>query len=331
MMMSQHKMVKIVAIAALFAAFVALANGQAGAEPQLNMPTYGGYNCPGKITEIRCDEDDNGVLQGIAFFNAALGGWTCFGAGCSNATATDPPGESFVIPDGRSIVKVTACRGRWYGYTSATFFLDDGTKFTCGRGKGDYKPSGYSSWAGKYATYGYTTMAPPGRKLQQDVDTQFFWRFGWGWRSKCQTYQSQKRPYWATVPKGKYPTFSGSATPKWAVPGTAWNNALLNSQSYINNMYWGPSYVAPGAPSDNWTAYTWMPPTPRTAKPIQYFRQWDEYRKKFTECRPAARCGYTPAYYYSQVYPLASFKALVDANGYIYNLHSWCFNNKYMA
>jgi len=36
----------------------------AGAEPQMNMPTYGGYNCPGKITEIRCDEDDNGVLQG---------------------------------------------------------------------------------------------------------------------------------------------------------------------------------------------------------------------------------------------------------------------------
>jgi Spy/CpxP family protein refolding chaperone len=34
-MMSQHKMVKIVAIAALFAAFVALANGQAGMYIQL--------------------------------------------------------------------------------------------------------------------------------------------------------------------------------------------------------------------------------------------------------------------------------------------------------
>jgi hypothetical protein len=46
---------------------------------------------------------DDEELTAVSLFPDSIGGWT----------AADPPGESFVIPDGRSIVKVTACRGRW--------------------------------------------------------------------------------------------------------------------------------------------------------------------------------------------------------------------------
>jgi hypothetical protein len=317
-------MAKIATIIIFLAACVALSC----AEPEIeSMPRYGGYNCPGQITEIRCDEDENGLMQSISFFNPELGGWTCFGSGCPNGTTgIDPPGVSFVIPPGSSIVRVDACRGKWYGYTSATFFLDDGTQFTCGKGNADYKPPGYDKWGGAYNSYGYKqgSSYTKGRRLQA-----FSSKGGWGgWSSRCQTYRSTKRPIWTYKPRGSYGPYKG--TPSWAQPGTAWADAYLNSQKAVNDRYWGPAYVSKGYPSSKWTAYTWMPPKDMGTKPIQYYRRWSDYRQQYTMCR-SKRCGYTPGYYFSQVYPLASFKALVDADGYIYNLYGWCFNNKVQA
>eukprot|EP00775_Hariotina_reticulata_P006342 gene6342-6576_t len=317
-------MVKITTIIVVLAACVAFARAETEVE---GMPRYGGYNCPGQITEIRCDEDQNGLLQSISFFNPALGGWTCFGANCPNGTAgvviqqqDGPPGTSFPIPPGSSIVSVTACRGKWYGYTSATFYLDDGTQFTCGRASGDYKPPGYDKWGGDYRNYRYKTgyRGGKGRRLQN------FGGKAWGWSSRCQTYKSQKQPIWATNPRGRYAPYSG--TPNWAVPNTAWADSFLNSQKATTDRYWGPAYVPRGSPSSRWTAYTWMPPRDVGNKPIQYYRKWRDYRQQYSMCR-RRKCGYNPGYYYSQVYPLASFKASVDADGYVYNLYGWCFSN----
>jgi hypothetical protein len=67
-----------------------------------------------------------------------------------------------------------SCR---YGYTSATFFLDDGTQFTCGKGNADYKPPGYDKWGGAYNSYGYKqgSSYTKGRRLQA-----FSSKGGWG-------------------------------------------------------------------------------------------------------------------------------------------------------
>eukprot|EP00775_Hariotina_reticulata_P013987 gene13987-14102_t len=189
-----------------------------------------------------------------------------------------------------------------------------------GGARNDYKPPGYNKWGKNYSKYGYRKSgikANTGRKLSQDVGAQNFFK-GWGWSSPCQTYKSQKAPIWATTKSGKFPNFFG--TPGWGLPGTAWADKILNSQKAIDSMRWGPAYVAPGTSSNNWKAYTWMPPRSLGRQPITYFRLWEDYRQKFSECK-AKRCSFTPGYYYSQVYPLASFTAILDADGYIYNLY----------
>lgn len=54
---------------------------------------------------------------------------------------------------------------------------------------------------------------------------------------------------------------------------------------------------------------------------MQTWSGWQKARADYNK-NPSAY-NYKPAYYYKEVFPLSSFKAFCDADGYVYNLFGW--------
>lgn len=149
-------------------------------------PAHGGYDCAGRIDQIVCVEDKDGLVAGLAYSNEYQTSPTGFCRGAQSPQPSDVVTTLTLAPT-ESIVSVTACRGTKYGYSSVFFALDSGRNMTCGHAAPDALPEGYSSsyardyTAGKYLP-GYKPRG--GRGLLEEgatPDAKSYKKAGWGW------------------------------------------------------------------------------------------------------------------------------------------------------
>eukprot|EP00775_Hariotina_reticulata_P006343 gene6343-6577_t len=204
------------------------------------------------------------------------------------SAADDPPGDAHVLPSDTSIVAVTTCRtASRQGYRSVTFYLDNGTNFTCG----SIVPQ---------AASGCNTFGSPKQPIWVTIKSL-----------KTQAADNNGNGIGVAA--------------KWWEAGSEWQTAYWNSD--VPNRYWGPAFVERPPVTDSlglgkWVTYTWVPPKWYGSKAIDYYRSWSEYRKQFSKCKKR-RCGSIPDYYYSQVFPLAAFKSTCDNAGHVDTLYNW--------
>jgi hypothetical protein len=136
-------------------------------------PVQGGYNCPGKIKRVWCYENLSGVLTGIITENESTGRSSFCNAGVSG----QQPTRLLTLADNENIIRITACRGAYYGYTKVTFDTAKGQSITCGSAAYAYKPDNYQSYAASYTTKGWRrpdseSMVRPNRTRSSNNQTQ---------------------------------------------------------------------------------------------------------------------------------------------------------------
>jgi hypothetical protein len=88
------------------------------------------------------------VLTGIITENENGGRSTSCNAGLNNAQST----RLLSLADNENIIRITACRGAYYGYTKITFETDKGQSITCGSSSYTYKPDNYQTYSAEYMT-----------------------------------------------------------------------------------------------------------------------------------------------------------------------------------
>eukprot|EP00775_Hariotina_reticulata_P002570 gene2570-2872_t len=316
-------MAKSLAIVLAFAALV-------GAAHATYWAGHGGFDCSGRITAIRCEEDPNGMLVGISYYNDEVGDFTSYCGSSHGYGYTPAPPGSITTRDwdleiGDAIVSVEACRGGKYGYTTVTFWTDGGDSFTCGSGSYDYAPQDYASYGQQYQSYGYGAdeggyggKGKKGRALLDadagaDIDTYMKKGSGWGWKSKCQVYDSPKQPVWNPRTGGKPGHIGGKDD--WFKGGYDSGN-------------WGYSQNKFGK-SKAWKSYgSYYNYAGEDGKYTRYYKDYNTYKEQSADyASNPGSYNYKPGYYYKELYPLAGFGAKCDKNGYVYNLYGWCWNH----
>jgi hypothetical protein len=126
-------------------------------------------------------------------------------------------------------------------------------------------------------------------------------------RSKCQVYESPKKPEWADC--------DDDGCDEW------WYKGGYGSGKY---GYGANSY------GKSWTAYDSYYKNSRGGKTKHYYKDYDTYKKYYDGCG-SSQCDYEPEYYYKQVYPLASFKVKCDKEDTVYDVYKFKWNKKYVA
>ncbi|WIA08019.1 hypothetical protein OEZ85_007489 [Tetradesmus obliquus] len=327
-------------------------------------PVQGGYNCPGKIKRIWCYENLSGVLTRVITENESGGRSTFCNAGLNNVQPT----RLLTLCDNENIIRITACRGAYYGYTKITFDTDKGQSITCGSASYTYKPDGYQAYGANYMSKSWrkpdsksvhrpnrtrnsrnllddaaaaSSPAPtisdaaigsasaaslvpvPGnatgnatgnstqvnaahhnrerreerRRRREDTDRFFNEHKGWGWNSECQVYTSPKQPSWS------------GARRDWEKHRDSFKHD--EHSRYRNSWQSYGSYYNDGSSSD------------------RYYVDYRTY-KRLAKKSLTQSLGYTPKYYYAELYPLADFRAACDNNNNVYDMYGFCWNKAYV-
>eukprot|EP00775_Hariotina_reticulata_P010453 gene10453-10612_t len=309
------------------------------------MNYQGGYSCEGKIALLDCYAPD-GFVTGLLYANTADQDVT---AVCDFPFVGGNPvfsNNTLELDVDESIIAVEACRGAFYGYTKITVTTDKNRVWTCGGGSSKYptRPGSYGNgcggWSaytryGCYQPYDYTTKygknskwgskltrgllsaedasieGGEGRELLQEQATEdTFWlkrNWGWGWnQGTCQTYRSPRQPKWSTC--------GGSRCNNWYSGKSRRSGTFGYASTHFKYSGWqGPNGY-----------YQWN----SGGKNTIYYKSRSLYNKYTSYCK-TSRCTYTPADYYDENYPLASFSGICDKNGALYNLYGFCWNNDY--
>ncbi|KAF8065727.1 hypothetical protein HT031_002787 [Scenedesmus sp. PABB004] len=279
-----------------------------------------GKEFPGRITHLYCYSDANGVVTGMAYKNEYTGYKTFCSrpdGGYYSANCVAPGCASFVLGALENIVKVEACRGGKYGYSSVTFWTDLNRNFTCGSASADYTPSDYTSYGKDYQSYkwGKDKHDKYGRHLLEDAagaDLDYYSKkgYGWGWESKCEVYEAPKKPEWADCGCGGC---GSTCDPDWYKHGKG-----SDKYGYVQNKY-----------GKSWTEYdSYYKHDGADGKKTHYYKDYDNYQKYETACGTTA-CDSKVDYYYRQVYPLAGFKVKCSKADDVYDVYKFKWNKKY--
>lgn len=307
------------------------------------MRYQGGYTCEGKIAKLDCYVP-NGFVKGLVYQNTMDSEATAI---CDYPFVNGGPSwtnNMLELDFDETIIAVEACRGAFYGYTSITVTTDKNRTWTCG-GNSNYgtRPPTYGNGCGGWSAYtkfgcfqpyDYTSKYGTGNKwgmkltrgllsaddvavegnegrelLQGSEDDTFFFKknWGWGWNTgKCQTYRSPKQPKWSTC--------GGNSCNKWYYG----NSRRSGVRGYVTSGYKYAGWKDPNG------IYSWTNGGKRTV----YYKSPSLYNKYTTYCK-SNNCGYTPADYWTENYPLASFSGICDKQGALYNLYGFCWNKDY--
>jgi hypothetical protein len=110
---------------------------------------------------VWCYENLSGVLTGIITENENTGRSSFCNAGLNG----QQPTRLLSLADNENIIRITACRGAYYGYTKVTFDTDKGQSITCGSAAYAYKPDNYQSYAATYTAKSW--RRPDSESVQQ--------------------------------------------------------------------------------------------------------------------------------------------------------------------
>lgn len=304
---------------------------------KIKLPAFGGYDCAGRITKIWCREDEHGMLSDIAYYND----YTGYHEGCNRAKDWGYYDKGYsgklFLSEHENIIKIEACRGGKYGYTSVAFFTDSNRKLICGRGAFDYVPDGYEKFSQAYRSYAFTdaygqspaatagdSKSSAGRALLQAQPQQ--------------ASPQQASPQQGAEPQGAEPQRRKDKKGDYSKDGGehGWGGWKSKCQTYISprqprwiedsdEWYKRPDLGYYGGKDDK-TGGTYYKYGGKN-----YYKSFADFEKEEKKHKSdgAEYKEDEPGYYYNEVLPLSRFKLYCDYLKNVYAIYGFCWNGNY--